>query len=111
MNGPLDPHAFWQRIDLPGTHDRVGPFRHAFPAVLPDGEELLLPIRPLPDGEHALASLIVNQASFAVEDVLARHLAARLAPLEPDILVGVPTLGLSLARATARVLGHPRMVP
>ena len=111
MTDAPPPHTFWQRVDPPGTHDLAGPFRHAYPAVLPDSGELLLPIRVLPDRRHALASLIVNQASFAVEEALAHHLASRLVPLAPDIIVGVPTLGLALARATARALGHARMVP
>ena len=89
------------------------------PGVQPDQEtyaapfgahRLLLPIRQLADG-RGVASLIVNQASFTVLDALAEALAARLAPHAPDIIVGVPTLGLTLAEGVARRLGHARMVP
>lgn len=72
--------------------------------------QLLLPIRQLADG-RGVASLIVNQASFAVLDALADDLAARLTRHRPDVIVGVPTLGLTLAEGIARRLGHGRMVP
>jgi len=89
------------------------------PGVQPDGEtyavafgahQLLLPIRTLADG-RGVASLIVNQASFTLLDALADALAEGLRPHAPDIIVGVPTLGLTLAEAVARRLGHTRMVP
>jgi adenine/guanine phosphoribosyltransferase-like PRPP-binding protein len=70
-----------------------------------------LPIRPLTDGHHALASLIVNQAGFEVLEALAGGLAARLSAVNPDVIVGLPTLGLTLAAAVARKLGHSRYVP
>ena len=38
-------------------------------------------------------------------------LAERLAPLRPEIVVGLPTLGLALAPTVARHLGHTRFVP
>jgi adenine/guanine phosphoribosyltransferase-like PRPP-binding protein len=34
-----------------------------------------------------------------------------VAPFAPDIVVGLPTLGLTLATETARRLGHSRLVP
>ncbi|MEQ8658230.1 MAG: phosphoribosyltransferase [Hyphomicrobiales bacterium] len=108
----LEPHAFWQRLDAPGTH-ATGPgmvYTTAFPATLPDGRQLLLPIRNLPGG-GGVASLIVNQAAFVVEDALADIMAAQWQGIMPDIVVGVPTLGLPLANAIARRLGHQRMVP
>lgn len=72
--------------------------------------QILLPIRQLADG-RGVASLIVNQASFAVLDALAEALTAKLAAHRPDIIIGVPTLGLTLAESIARRLGHTRMVP
>jgi adenine/guanine phosphoribosyltransferase-like PRPP-binding protein len=72
---------------------------------------LCLPLRVLADGNHALASLIINQASFAVLDALATDLADRLRAHAPDVVVGLPTLGLTLAAAVAQKLGHPRYVP
>lgn len=103
-------HEFWQSLAPRSANPADGPFNGYYPAPLDDGSELRLPIRVLPDGEHALCSLIVNQASFAVVDALATRLAARLAPLAPEVIVGLPTLGLTLADAVARRLGHPRYV-
>lgn len=107
----LEPHMFWQRLDAPGTYPSAPEtqYHDAYPASFPDGRQLLLPIRKLPDG-GAVASLIVNQASFAVHDALADVMAEQWCALEPDVIVGVPTLGLPLADAVARRLGHPRMV-
>jgi adenine/guanine phosphoribosyltransferase-like PRPP-binding protein len=109
----IEPHSFWQQIVPPGTHDSnpAEGFRDGYPAELGDGQQLLLPIRVLPgDGTRAVASLIINQASFAVEDVLAEQLARLLAPFGPQVVIGVPTLGLPLANNVARRLGHSRMV-
>jgi adenine/guanine phosphoribosyltransferase-like PRPP-binding protein len=105
------PHDFWQAIAPPGTFDDTGGFSTFYPARFADGRQLCLPLRQLPDGEHAVASLIVNQASFGVLDALAEALAAQLAPLDPHVVVGVPTLGLTLAAAVARNLAHARYVP
>lgn len=109
-----NPHDFWQDLAAPGTHPTApGTTYHgAFPATLPDGRQLLLPIRDLPGGTgQAVASLIVNQAAFAVEDALADAMAAQWRDAGVDVVVGVPTLGLPLANALARRLGHSRMVP
>jgi adenine/guanine phosphoribosyltransferase-like PRPP-binding protein len=109
----LAPHQFWQTVDAPGTHESTpaNGFTDSYPASFNDGRQLLLPIRILPgDGSAAVASLIINQASFAVEDALAAAMAEQLVPHAPDIIIGVPTLGLPLANNVARRLGHPRMV-
>ena len=109
----LAPHQFWQTIDAPGTHqgEAATGWVDGFPAALPDGRQLLLPIRVLPgDGCAAVASLIINQASFAVEDALSAAMAAMLDAVGVDMVVGVPTLGLPLANNVARRLGHQRMV-
>lgn len=107
----MQPHDFWQTIDPAGTHQDDGPFADAYPARLADGRQLLLPIRALADGRHGLASLIVNQASFPVLAALADDLADRLRSVAPDVVVGLPTLGLTLAAAVAERLGHARYVP
>ncbi|WP_374629813.1 phosphoribosyltransferase [Pannonibacter indicus] len=107
----LEPHAFWQELHAPGSFPVNIGHRTFFPATLASGEQLRLPIRPLADGKHALASLIVNQAGFTVLDALAQGLAERLTPFAPDVVVGLPTLGLTLAAETARRLGHSRYVP
>lgn len=107
----MQPHDFWQEVFPPKSFDIPSGYRDFFPATLGDGRQILLPIRPLSDGKHALASLIVNQASFAVEDALASELAESLAAFQPDVVAGLPTLGLTLASAVARKLGHSRYVP
>lgn len=110
----FEPHDFWQTFAAPGTYDQTPTAGHKgfYPAVLPDGRQLALPLRVLPgDAQTAVASLILNQASFAVEDGLAAALAKLLRPYQPDVIVGIPTLGLPLASNLARQLGHARMVP
>lgn len=103
-------HEFWQSISPRSESSLHGPFDGYYPAPLDNDTELRLPIRPLPDGEHALCSLIVNQASFPVVDMLADRLARELARFGPEMIVGLPTLGLTLADAVARKLGHPRYI-
>lgn len=109
---PLQPHNFWQSVDAPHTHAQpASGFTDSFPASFADGRQLLLPLRVLPgDGNRAVASLIVNQASFVVEDALSAAMADLIRPAAPDIIIGVPTLGLPLANNIARRLGHARMV-
>lgn len=105
----MQPHDVWQELLPPGPE---GPDGAVYTASLPGGHRILLPIRVLPRGEDtAVASLIVNQAAFPVFDALADTLADRLQAEAPDVIVGVPTLGLPLAEAVARRLGHTRMVP
>jgi len=109
----LKPHEFWQEL-YPADTFPAAPedgFRNLYPASLPDGRQVALPIRVLPGGgDSAVASLIVNQASFAVEDAISDALVELARPYAPDIVVGVPTLGLPLANGVARRLGHARMV-
>jgi adenine/guanine phosphoribosyltransferase-like PRPP-binding protein len=107
----MQPHDFWQTIHPPMSFETGGSHSGFFPVTLADERQLQLPIRPLADEHHALASLIINQASFAVQDVLAEQLAKKLAAFEPEVIVGLPTLGLTLAAAVARALGHSRYVP
>ncbi len=107
----MQPHDFWQEIEPPGADDpeRAGALFHA--AAFDDGRMLRLPIRPLADGRHALASLILNQASFEVVDAIADDLARKLEPFRIEVVAGLPTLGLTLASALALRLGHARYVP
>ena len=109
----MQPHDFWQEIHPPRTFERLPADGHHgfFPAELDNGRQLRLPIRELADGEHALASLIINQAGFAVEEALCAGLADKVRLFEPDVVVGLPTLGLTLASGTAKNLGHSRYVP
>ncbi|AUW44213.1 PRPP-binding protein, adenine/guanine phosphoribosyltransferase [Rhizobium leguminosarum] len=107
----MAPHDFWQEIHPPGTFAGDGEFTSFYVAVLEDDRQLRLPIRELADGDHALASLIVNQASFPVLDALAESLAEKIRPMRIDVVAGLPTLGLTLAAAVAQKLGHDRYVP
>ncbi|MBD8066848.1 phosphoribosyltransferase [Devosia sp. PTR5] len=106
------PHEYWQVVAPAGTYGGGERWSRGYPATLPDGREILLPIRVLPGrGDEAVASLIINQASFAVEDAIASAMADHCRSFAPDVIVGVPTLGLPLANNVARRLGHSRMVP
>jgi adenine/guanine phosphoribosyltransferase-like PRPP-binding protein len=107
----MRPQDFWQRICPPLSTCGEQTYLECYPARFDDGRQLLLPIRPLPDGERALASLIVNQASFEVVDAIAADLADKLMPFRIEVVVGLPTLGLTLARVVAQKLGHGRYVP
>jgi len=101
----------WQAIYAPSTFPVGSPYRESFPASFDDGRQVLLPIRELPGGGRAVASLIINQASFAVLAAIAEDLAAKLLAFAPDVVVGLPTLGLTLAAAVAERLGHSRYIP
>jgi adenine/guanine phosphoribosyltransferase-like PRPP-binding protein len=107
----LAAHDFWQEIHPAGSVPFLSEFTSFYVAEFDDGRLLRLPLRELADGRHALASLIVNQASFEVLDALAERLAGRLGPFDIDVVVGLPTLGLTLASAVAQKLGHTRYVP
>ena len=106
----MESHEFWQDF-TPREHCPAAPFTNGFPAEMPDGRRLLLPIRPLADSGNAIASLILNQASFSVEGAIADHLAQSMEDARIDLVIGMPTLGLTLARAVAERLGHSRFVP
>jgi adenine/guanine phosphoribosyltransferase-like PRPP-binding protein len=107
----MNPADVWQAVYPPGTFAPATAYRDIYPVTLDDGRQLALPVRPLPDGERAVASLIINQASFAVVDALAADLGRKLRAFEPDVIVGLPTLGLTLAAAVAQHVGHTRYVP
>ena len=94
--------SYWQSFRAPRPCPRA--FRFSWPAPMPDGRVLPLPIRPF--GDFAVAGLIANQASFAVLDRLAGWVAEAAAPLRPEVVVGLPTLGHAVAAAVARALGH-----
>lgn len=79
---------------------------------LDDDAVLELPVRPLlADPGRALASLIANQASFDVVAQLAARMADLARPCNPDVIVGLPTLGMVFAPPIAQALGHSRWVP
>jgi adenine/guanine phosphoribosyltransferase-like PRPP-binding protein len=107
----LTPHDFWQELHPPGSFPVDGEFSTFYVAEFSDGRQLRLPIRALANGRHALASLIINQASFDVVDAVAERLAEKLDGFDVDVIAGLPTLGLTLACAVAQKLGHRRYVP
>lgn len=105
---------FWQRI-APAS-EWVGrldpPFQAGVPVLLGSDAVLELPVRPLVDRPgRALASLIANQASFAVVARLAARMTDLARPCNPDVIVGLPTLGMVFAAPVAQALGHSRWVP
>ena len=116
---------YWQRFESPASwRGRLEPpYRFAYPALVDAGRMLSLPIRPLPasrpetgpDGEprapRAVASFIGNQASVHVVDELARAMGDRARTLRPDVVVGLPTLGMCFAPGVVRRLGQERYVP
>jgi adenine/guanine phosphoribosyltransferase-like PRPP-binding protein len=101
--------GYWQRFEEAGW---VGapPFKYGFPARLPDGRILLLPIRRR-SADRAIASFIANHASFEVLDALAEHMAAAAAAMRAEAIIGLPTLGLALAPLIAQRLGQANFVP
>jgi adenine/guanine phosphoribosyltransferase-like PRPP-binding protein len=107
----MTPEQFWQTLHPPSSFPQAGAHAGFYPATFDDGRQVLLPVRELPGGERAVASLIINQASFAVLDAIAEDLTGKLLGFAPDVVVGLPTLGLTLAAAVARRLGHSRYIP
>lgn len=105
--------AYWQELTeaVPVRFSSAPPYRFGYPVRLPDGRVLVLPLRRLPDGEHAVASLIANQASHAVVAALADVMSGEARGLGADIVVGLPTLGLAFAAEVAERLGQTRYVP
>jgi adenine/guanine phosphoribosyltransferase-like PRPP-binding protein len=103
----------WQTLldGWPGGRPPALPFQHSYPVRLPDGRVLMLPLRRLPEGGRAVASLIANQASFAVTAALSGHMAELARATGADLVVGMPTLGLTFAPLVAERLGHTRYVP
>jgi adenine/guanine phosphoribosyltransferase-like PRPP-binding protein len=104
---------FWQALhaSCPEGLPTEAPFADSYPVRLPDGRILVLPLRPLPDGTHAVASLIANHAAFPVVEALCTAMADLARSDAPDWIVGLPTLGLAFAPRIAERLGHTRYVP
>jgi adenine/guanine phosphoribosyltransferase-like PRPP-binding protein len=105
--------GYWQELtpEIPARFSATPPYRFGYPVNLPCGRILILPLRQLPDGHHAVASLIANQASNSVVAALANHMAAQARALDAEIIIGLPTLGLAFASLVAERLGQPRYVP
>ena len=110
----IAPQDVWQTLYPPGSFDPDRPDGHAayWPGTLACGRQILQPIRALPGAPgRGVASLIVNQAGFAVVDALIADMTRAARAMAPEVVVAVPTLGLGLAEGVARGLGQGRMVP
>ncbi|KAI9746679.1 MAG: hypothetical protein M1818_000393 [Claussenomyces sp. TS43310] len=104
--------SYWQELEPAERASAAPPWQYGVPAQLPDSRVLMLPIRRLASSaDEAVASLLVNQASMQVVAELGAFLAERIRPFEPEVIVGLPTLGLSLAPIVAQRLGLQRYVP
>lgn len=105
--------GYWQDLtpEVPSRFSAAPPYRYGYPVRLPCSRFLVLPLRRLPDGNRAVASLIANQASNIVVAALADHMAAQARDFDADVLVGLPTLGLAFASLVAERLGQTRYVP
>ena len=93
----------WQSFDA--QPDPGPPFGTRYPAPMPDGRFLHLPIRPI-----GVAGLIATQASFPVIHALTGWMAAAAAPLGAQMVLGLPTLGHVFAPRLAECLGHRNWV-
>lgn len=88
------------------------PYKDSCAVRLPDGDWLDLPFLALPpDFNTAIAYLCITENDFEVEDRLSTAMADMVRYLTPEIVIGMPTLGMVLAASVARKLGHPRYVP
>ncbi|MDR2325978.1 MAG: phosphoribosyltransferase [Acidovorax sp.] len=105
---------YWQRTVSEAELEQspLPPYASSYPARLPDGRYLVLPLRGMPSSpDRCVASLIANQASMAVVEQLALHMAEAARAHDFDVVVGLPTLGLAFAPLVAQRLGHSRYVP
>src|ERR1700689_2280806 len=105
--------GYWQELtpEIPARFSATPPYRFGYPVDLPCGRILVLPLRQLPDGHRAVASLIANQASNTVVAALADYMATQARAIDAEIVVGLPTLGLAFASLIAERLGQTRYVP
>ncbi len=81
------------------------PFRDRYSVPMLGGGTLELPIRPLPGDEQAIALLMTNQTTFPVATAVTELLVRLARVCEPQVIAGIPTMGLDYARATAHALG------
>lgn len=96
---------FWQSFDAAGAE---GPFTDRYPAPMPDGSRLVLPLRDY--GGIAVAGFIANQAAIAVAKRISGWMADAARDLGAEIVVGMPTLGQVFAPDVAQALGHANWV-
>jgi adenine/guanine phosphoribosyltransferase-like PRPP-binding protein len=105
--------GYWQELTthIPPRFSAAPPHRFGYPVHLPGKLVMILPLRQLPDRDRAVASLIANQASHVVVTALANHMADHARSFNPEIIVGLPTLGLAFSPLVAERLGHCRYTP
>jgi adenine/guanine phosphoribosyltransferase-like PRPP-binding protein len=107
VNPPPPYHADW----LPaGAAAAADTFSARYPVRLRDGSRLVLPLTPLPGGDKAVALLMSNQTSFQVEHSIVERMTGLARAAVPEAVVGIPTLGLTYARAVAEAIGLPDFV-
>ena len=99
---------YWQSFQSPDKAT-TAPWQYGYPAPLPNSRILVLPIRQLTSSE-AVASLILNQASLSVHDELGEMLAAAVRDFDSEVVIGLPTLGLTLAKDVAKGLGKGELI-
>ncbi|WP_198370917.1 phosphoribosyltransferase [Roseomonas rosulenta] len=97
---------FWQGFDAPARDE--GPFTDRYPATMPDGTRLVLPLRDY--GEIAVAGFIANQAAILVAKRIGGWMAEAARDLGAEVVVGMPTLGQVFAPLVAEALGHANWV-
>ena len=79
---------------------------------LPDGDWVELPLIALPpDAATAIVSLCITENSFDLEDRLSSAMTSLARALEPDVIVGMPTLGLVLAARNRKEAQPYALVP
>jgi adenine/guanine phosphoribosyltransferase-like PRPP-binding protein len=98
---------FWQTFAPPDDGDE-GPFIDHFPAPMPDGSRLALPLRDY--GDIAVAGFIANQAAIGVAKRIGGWMAKAARDVGADVVVGMPTLGQVFAPLVAEALGHANWV-
>lgn len=102
----------WQKVLPAATPLKLLPWQYHVLVTHPDNRVLKPPICPLAhDPTQAVAWLLVKQASIHVDEELGIFLAEKISPYNLDIIIGLPTLGLTLAPTVAQRLGHARYVP
>ncbi len=73
------------------------------------GEPVALPIVPI-NQKLAISLLMVIDMGVRFGERIGKGLAAKLAPLEPDIVVGAATLGIPVVMEVSRALGLDQYV-
>lgn len=109
-----DRGSYHDRIIPAAALAEVGPppYAESYPVKLPDGDWAELPFLALPpDFDTAIAYLCITENSFELEDRLSSAMVEAVRDLAPEVVIGMPTLGMVLAASVAKKLGHRHYVP